>query len=686
MQYIKGVGPARKKLFANLGVSTVEDLLYLFPRRYEDRTSLTPIAQAQLGQYQVVRGRVIVQAGRKTWYTHKHVQEVIIDDGTGRMFCVWFNQPYLTAYFKTGREVIFYGKVDVYKNRLQMVSPEYEFLEEGEENNLSVGRIVPIYPLTRGMGQRYLRKVIFYALEHHVDELRDILPVALRNQHRIVNIKRSIKNIHFPETQELQESAIWRISFEEFFLFQIAVRKRRMSIIQKEGVAHEINAEMIEKFSQLFSFALTGAQKRCISEMASDMQKKTPMLRLLQGDVGAGKTIVAFWGCVVAFLNGKQSAIMAPTGILAQQHYEKIQNFLKSRWLKKMRVALLTSNITSKEREKVYADIKSGKVDLVIGTHALLNETLNFVNLSYVVIDEQHKFGVRQRAILSAKGQNPDCLVMTATPIPRTLNITLYGDLDVSILDEMPRNRGKIMTKWYPLEEAGMVYENVKKLVEKGEQAYIVYPLIEESEKVDLKAAQKMFKHLQKNEFKGLSMGMIHGQMKKEDALKVMQKFQKGQLQILVATSILEVGIDVPQANVIVIEHADRFGLSQLHQLRGRVGRGIKDAHCFLIANPVTEESQRRVETLCATTDGFKIAEQDLLIRGPGHYFGRHQHGLSELRFANPLTQMDILELARTEALGLIHQDPELKEESHRVLKEVIEQRYPTYLAMTAAA
>ncbi len=688
IQYIKGVGPARKKLFANLGVETVEDLLYLFPRRYEDRTQMIPIAQVKLGEMQTVSGKVMIAAGRQTWFSKKKVYEMVVDDGTGRLFCVWFNQPYLQYYFKEGIGVVLYGKIEIYKNRLQMVSPEYEIIEANEPGeNLNAGRIVPIYPLTRGMTQRYVRKITRACLERFKDEIRDILPVSLRNKLKLANLHRSIENLHFPETLTEQEDAFRRVSFEEFFLFQISVILRRMSIVQKKGIAHRITGEFVEKFSNAFPFKLTAAQTRVIGEISRDMMKDPPMLRLLQGDVGSGKTVVALFGCAAAHENGHQSAIMAPTEILARQHFEKISEMVMGfkEELFRPRVCLLTSSVPPKERDKILRDIKEGSVDIVIGTHALLSEAVAFKNLSFVVIDEQHKFGVKQRALLSTKGTNPDVLIMTATPIPRTLCMTLYGDLDTSVLDEMPPGRGKITTKLFPQANSEEVYKSIKEMVKTGKQVYIVYPLIEESDALELKAAEKMFADFQKNAFGECRVGLAHGQLKKKDAAAVMADFKNKKLDILVATTVVEVGVDVPNASVMVIEHAERFGLSQLHQLRGRIGRGKEDALCILISDPETEGSQARLEAILKTTDGFKIAEYDFKIRGPGQYFGRHQHGLNELRVADPIAQVDILELARKEALELVHMDPQLAQPEHMVIKETIRKRYPEYLKMVEA-
>ncbi len=696
IQYVKGVGPARKKLFANLGIENIEDLLYFFPRRYEDRTQMTPFNQLKVGEFQTVSGKVLARGGHRSWFTKKHVYETVIGDDTGRLFCIWFNQPFLENYFKIGEQVVLYGKVEVYKNRLQMVAPEYELISKDDEA-LSVGRIVPVYSLTRGISQRYLRKVIKACLDRYAIELRDCLPVSIRNKFRLMHLCESIASIHFPESLDVHKQAYQRVAFEEFFFFQVSVILRRLSMVLKKGIFHTIDDEFIDKFIRSFPFSLTAAQVRVIKEISQDMQRESPMLRLLQGDVGSGKTVVAFFGCMAAARNGYQAAIMAPTEILARQHFAVIQKMVSSRNgvfrpaaaedFPKIRSALLVSHLKKEEKEKVYQDIQSGEVDLVIGTHALLQEQVCFKNLSFVVIDEQHKFGVRQRALLSDKGAPaPDVLIMTATPIPRTLCLTLYGDLDISVINELPPGRGKVKTKLFFQEQSGEVYKEVRKLVETGRQAFIVYPIIEESASLDLKAAVASFKHFEQQEFKGLRLGLVHGQMHRKESQSIMEKFRNKDIDILVATTVVEVGVDVPNASVMVIEHAERFGLAQLHQLRGRIGRGFQhDALCFLIAEPVTAEAQARLQAILSTTDGFKIAEEDLAIRGPGQFFGRHQHGLNELRIANPTTQLEILELARKEAQALTSSDPQLQQASNRIVKEVVQKRYPAYLLMVSA-
>ncbi|MBF0477852.1 MAG: ATP-dependent DNA helicase RecG [Candidatus Omnitrophica bacterium] len=685
VQFIKGVGPAKKKLFSNLGIESVEDLLYFFPRRYEDRRNLCPIAQVLIGEFQSICGTVESCVERRSFYNRKSVTEVVLDDKSGKIWCVWFNQPYLKSYFKKGTKVICYGRADTYKNRIQMVSPEYEVIDLEEAEGQAFKSIVPVYSLTRGMGQRYIRKTIKQGIDKFKDQLLDELPVSLRNKYHLANIKHCIEAIHFPQTFEEQETALRRVSFEEFYFFQISVILRRLSIKRKKGITQQSTDSAALEFINGFPFALTNAQKKSIRDIRADMAGTSPMLRMIQGDVGSGKTLVALFGCYTAYKNGYQSCIMAPTEILARQHYESILKFAEKGPLKGIRVALLVSGLKKKERDDIYAAIAEGKVDLIVGTHALICEELNFKNLSLVVIDEQHKFGVRQRALLSEKGKNPHVLIMTATPIPRTLCITLYGDLDLSVIDEMPPGRGKIHTVHKSHEEEKAVYEKVKTLLAKGTQAYFVYPIIDESETLDLKAAEDMYQDFKTNVFKDWPVGLIHGKMKQADVEQVMLDFKAGKIKVLVATTVLEVGIDVPNANVMVIEHAERFGLAQLHQLRGRIGRSTQDALCVLVSDPTTPEGQKRLHAILSTTNGFKIAEEDLQIRGPGHFFGRHQHGLNELKVANPLSQMEVLELARKEAFALTSQDPALQNKEHQRIKAIIKKRYPHYLAMVAA-
>lgn len=684
VQYLKGVGPSRKALLENLGVSTVEDFLYLFPHRYEDRRSISKIAQARVGEFQAVSGKILRTSGRKSFFSRKNLLEVVLDDKSGRIIAVWFNQPYLEKQFVPGRRCFCYGKVEMYQNRLQIVSPEFEIIDD-EKDALSLNRIVPVYPLTKGFSQKMMRRLMRQCLESYVEAIEDPLPVALRNTHRLINAKRSLRQIHFPDDPNVQSEAVRRLAFEEFYFFQIATVLRRMSVTQAPGIAHRIPEALILKYGRGFPFELTGAQKRVMREIARDMAKPSPMLRLLQGDVASGKTLMALFGCAAAFENGFQSVMMAPTEILARQHFNTIRAMIAEGQLPKMRVGLWISGLPKKEHDEMLRKIEKGEVDVVIGTHALITQEVTFKRLSFVVIDEQHKFGVGQRGLLTEKGSNPDVLIMTATPIPRTLTLSLYGDLDVSVIDEYPKGRGSIMTSLHKPEDAEKIYEKVKKQLREGRQAYIVYPLVDESDTLDLKSAEEMFRRLKSQEFKEYRLGLVHGRMKREDVEKVMVKFKNHELDILVSTTVLEVGIDVANAGVMVIEHAERFGLAQLHQLRGRIGRGAHDSLCYLIGNAITEDGVRRLEAIVSTTDGFKIAEYDLQIRGPGHYFGRVQSGLTEFKVANPLTQMDLLKLARGEASLLIEKDPKLVQPDHSRIRRAIARKFPGYLDLVQA-
>ncbi len=677
IQYLKGVGPARKKLFENLGILTVEDLLYLFPRRYDDRRKLASISELKPGAWHTLVGEVFAKAGRRSFWNKKHVLEVVLADENARVYCVWFNQSYLENYFHIGDKVVVHGRVEVFNNKIQIVNPEYEIITDADEE-LNMARIVPIYPLTKGITQRYLRKVMALALDEYAQKMVDVLPADVLKRQVLRPITESIRDIHFPPDEKAQQEANRRISFDEFFMFQIAVMLRRRCLKACSGVKHFIPEEFHERFARSFPYEFTLSQQKALNEVAVDMCQQKPMLRLLQGDVGSGKTVVAFFGCLAALTNGHQAAFMAPTEILAEQQYNAFIRFFAEGPFGEVRVCLLKSGLKKKDKEALYQRIKSGDVDVVIGTHALLEEGVEFKKLSFVAIDEQHKFGVKQRALLSAKGENPDVLVMTATPIPRSLCLTLYGDLDVSIIDEKPKGRGTIKTYHMTGEQAEGVYKRVAEWVHKGTQAYIVYPIIEESEKADLKAAVDMFEHFKKNELKDLSVGLIHGRLPKGEAESVMEKFKQREIDVLVTTTVLEVGIDVANANVMVIEHAERFGLAQLHQLRGRIGRSEKNAVCVLLGDPETEDGKKRIDALLKTTDGFKIAQQDLEIRGPGQYFGRHQHGLNELRVVDPLTQIEVLEAARKEAVSLVGSDPVLK--GYGMIKDTLQQRYPEYL------
>jgi ATP-dependent DNA helicase RecG len=570
--------------------------------------------------------------------------------------------------------MILYGKVERYAGRLQMSNPEYEFLLSEDDNGLSVGKLVPVYTLPEGLSQRSIRKIIKTALDEYLPKLNDCLPYDIRSRNNLENLAKSLINIHFPESFELQKKAYTRLAFEEFFLFQVPLILRKLNRENKKGIAHQVEGRMTEDFISGLPFKLTQAQEKVIKEIKSDMASLKPMQRLLQGDVGSGKTVVATAASIMAIQGGYQVAFMAPTEILARQHYDKIKSQAKG-----VRISLFTASTDKKIRERALREMKEGKVDLVIGTHALLEAGVIFKDLGLVIIDEQHKFGVGQRALLPRKGLNPDVLIMTATPIPRTLAITLYGDLDVSIINELPPGRAATKTVFLDQSKRSEAYAIAKEELKQGHQVYIIYPVIEESLALDISGAKRMYAELKANEFKEFKLGLVHGKLSQEEQDKVMSAFKNKKIDILVSTTILEVGIDIPLATCMIIEYADRFGLSQLHQLRGRVGRGSDASFCLLISDAKTQESASRLGAMVKYGDGFKISEEDLKIRGPGEFFGREQHGLSELKIADPLTQMQLLKRAREEAVKLLKFDLHLEARQNQLLKESLLQKFPEY-------
>ena len=684
VRYIKGIGPKRSEDLKGLGINSIEDLLYYFPRRYEDRTNLKPIAELTEDSLQTVKGRILTSHERRSFRRRNFsILEVVIGDDTGKLTCVWFNQSYLKDYFFIGSTLIASGKIERYSGRLQMSAPEFEVIsEEGEaDESLSTGRIVPTYSLPPHFSQRTLRRIMKHVVDEYVPYLGDFLPYDIRARNKLLNLAKSISTIHFPENFALQQEAYRRLSFDEFFIFQLPLAIRKLQKKEKLGIAHKAKGALLNGFIEQLPFELTASQKSVVNEILADMADIHPMQRLLQGDVGSGKTAVATIASIAAIQGGWQVAFMVPTEILARQHYEKLTLQVSGVRCqdKSVTIGLLTSSATKKEKQDLCRQITDGKIDLIIGTHALLEGGVQFKNLGLVVIDEQHKFGVGQRALLPAKGPNPDCLIMTATPIPRTLAITLYGDLDISVINELPPGRLPVKTLHFGAEKRSDAYEIAKAELRLGHQVYIVYPVIEESYALDIEGAKKMYAKLKAGEFREFKLGLIHGRLKQKEQDDLMRRFQDRHLDVLISTTVLEVGIDIANATCMVIENAGRFGLAQLHQLRGRVGRGSAGSFCILVADAQTDEAKQRLEAMVKYTDGFRIAEVDLRIRGPGEFFGSRQHGLSELKIGNPLTQMQLLKRAREEALGLIRLDRHLKERQHSVLREKLLQRFPEY-------
>lgn len=665
----------------NAGVVTIGDLLQYYPRRYLDRSNIVPIGKLRPEQTATVVGKIVTQ-GVKKGARSRFV--VLLSDDSGFLSCVWFAQiPYWQKLFKVGQTLAVSGKIG-YFGGLQIVHPEFDLIsdsgEDHEDEFLHTGKIIPLYPsseaLSRvGFDSRGFRRAIRNLFRNLDSPIEDSLPDSIVHQQQLISLDAAFRNIHFPGDFEKLQQAKTRLKFDELFFleFVLAYRKHKISQQQK-GIIFEKVGDRLKTLVDQLPFELTEAQKKVIREIRSDMKKSHPMYRLLQGDVGSGKTIVALVAMLIALENGYQAALMAPTEILAEQHY-----FTFRSWLEHMavNVKLLIGGQRKVERETILAAIETGECEIVIGTHALIQEHVNFHRLGLVVIDEQHRFGVAQRQILTEKGENPDVLIMTATPIPRTLSLTVYGDLDVSIIDEMPEGRLPVRTSWRYENKRKEIYEFVRSKILQGQQAYIVFPLVEESEKLDLKAATESYEMMSSDIFPDFKLALLHGRMKSDEKDGVMAAFKRGEIQILVSTTVIEVGVDVPQAAIMVVEHAERFGLTQLHQLRGRVGRGTEQSYCILIARPpVTEDALTRLNTMISTNDGFKIADVDLQLRGTGEFFGTRQHGMAEFKIADPLHDTALLEKARKIAFEIIDKPHELRQIIGRIQQNSFIQNY----------
>jgi ATP-dependent DNA helicase RecG len=665
VQMIKGVGPHRAALLAERNVHTLGDLLNYLPFRYEDRIRFSSVKEAVPGEVHTLRVKVLSGQAVRGMYGRDAIYHLLVQDETGSLPCKFFHGQYLENRLKPGQALILHGKVErdrLRPARREMVNPQMEILSNEELDSSEVGRIVPVYEAIGTFGSRQIRRAMYAAVQLIPPDLPDILPDALRNRLNLPTRGFALKQTHFPDAGESVEQlnifrspAQRRLIFEEFFRYQLSIALDRRTTRRENAIPFRLREEKIrEALKRILPFKPTNAQKRALAEIAADLEKPYPMNRLLQGDVGSGKTIVALQAAVIAIENGTQAAIMAPTEILAVQHYLSARRILEAAGY---RVELLISGMKFAEKSAALERLRTGESHLAVGTHALIEENVQFARLGFVAIDEQHRFGVLQRKRLmdkaAAHGHAPHVLVLTATPIPRTLSLTLYGDLDVSILNELPPGRTPIVTHLISPQHLPGVWESVRREVAAGQQAYVVYPVIEES-KLELKAAIDEFQRLSKDVFPKLRLGLLHGRLSSEEKEAVMRRFRANEVQILVATTVVEVGVDVPNATVMVIEHADRFGLSQLHQLRGRIGRGAKKSHCVLIAPPrMTEVAKARLDTMVRTNDGFQIAETDLLLRGPGDFFGTRQSGEMGFHIANPIRDKELLEIARKEAFAL---------------------------------
>lgn len=675
VQFVKGVGERLSKLFGKLGIFTAQDLLWHFPRRYEDRRSMRRIAQLHAGETACFRGKIVVADNMRTPRSGTLLTRVAVQDESGTAYLVWFNQWYLKNKFVKllGKEIVVYGTAQFGSRGIEITNPEWEEIGDGGDT-LSSNRIVPVYPLTDGLFQGRVRRIIYTALDTFLPVIEDPLPEEILTRRGLIDLATALHEIHFPQSEAAREDARFRLVYEEFFFLQLALALRRQNVTTAlPGIAFDVTPECTGRLYDILPFDLTNAQKRVIADIERDMARPIAMNLLVQGDVGSGKTIVALAAMMVAIHNGYQAALMAPTEILAEQHY-----LVLTRWAEQLglRTALLTGSLTAKEKRASRERIASGEAQIAIGTHALIQDDVDFARLGLVVVDEQHRFGVLQRAALKEKGWNPDVVVMTATPIPRTLALTVYGDLDLSVIDEMPPGRKPIKTHLKATFERPKVYQAARKLISEGRQVYIVCPLIEESEKLQVRAATELAEHLQHEVFPDLRLGLLHGQMKPAEKDGIMRRFRDGEIQILVSTTVIEVGVDVPNACVMLIEDAERFGLAQLHQLRGRVGRGAHQSFCVLVSDANTDDARQRMDVMVRTNDGFEIAEEDLRIRGPGEFYGTRQSGVPSLRIANILRDVDILEKSRQDAFDLIKSDPELSMPEHRKLLDIIRKRF----------
>jgi ATP-dependent DNA helicase RecG len=672
---LNGVGPKIAEKLKRLGAESVLDLLYLFPRRYDDYSLFKPINKLKYGEQVTVIGTIWQTRARRTRNNQPLVQS-LVNDGTATIQATWYGQPWLAEQLPAGMQVVLSGKVDQYLGQLVFQSPEWEPMEL---EPLRTRRIVPVYPLTEGLQSNRLREIMRKAVGEWAGRVPDPVPADIRHRQKFYNLSEALRQMHFPDSQDALYHARRRLAFDELFLLQLGRQKQRREWQAQPAIPLAIQNSELEQFRNALPFQLTGAQERVVHEIRDALARELPMNRLLQGDVGSGKTAVAAAAMFIAARSGAQAALMAPTEILAEQHFQSLEQLLAPLGVS---VCLLTGSTPAADRAAIYEGVAQGTIQVAIGTHALIQEAVTFHKLGLAIIDEQHRFGVDQRGALRQKGPagegpageagpiSPHLLVMSATPIPRTLALSLFGDLDLSTLDEMPPGRQEIRTHWLRATERERAYNFIRRQAAEGRQAYIIYPLVEDSDVIDAGAAVSEFKRLQEQIFPNLRVGLVHGRISSAEKDATMRAFRDGELDVLVATAVIEVGVDVPNSNVIIIENADRFGLAQLHQFRGRVGRGEHQSYCILIAEDVTADAEERLTALSQTNDGFALAEKDLALRGPGEFFGRRQSGIPELRLASLLHDADVLTIAQKEAGQLVEADPLLEKPEHWLLRE----------------
>ncbi len=665
---LPGIGPRNAKTLARLGLHTLGDVLYYFPRRYDDYSQLKPINRLRYGDQVTVLGKVQSVHSRQVRGREMTIVEAVLHDGSGALRLTWFNQPWQTKRLRTGMIIAAAGVIDQYLGRLVMNNPEWEPVNEQQ---LQTARIVPVYPLTEGITQRWLRRKVHAVVSEWAPHVPDPLPEGLRQAAELMPLPEALQQVHFPDSQETLHAARERLAFDEIFLLQLGVLRQKRQWEARSARTFPVSDEWLQARLDRLPYPLTGAQRRALEDIRRDLNSGRPMNRLLQGDVGAGKTVVAALAMAMVLHGGAQTAMMAPTAILAEQHYRNLLGFLGD-LLPLERIRLLVSATPESEKCAIREGLAAGEIQVVVGTHALLEDPVTFHDLQLAVIDEQHRFGVRQRAALRQKGENPHLLVMTATPIPRSLALTIYGDLDLTVLDEMPPGRQPVGTYLLYPREREHAYRLIEREVRAGRQAFIVYPLVEGDGEKAMQSAVAEFERLQREVFPDFTLGLLHGRMKPDEKDEVMRRFRDGEVQVLVSTTVVEVGVDVPNATVMLIEGANRFGLAQLHQLRGRVGRGAEQSYCILI--PETEnavEENERLQAMVETNDGFVLAERDLEQRGPGEFLGTRQAGFTDLRLAS-LTDTRLIEKARHHAQALFEQDPDLTQPEHKLLAQML--------------
>jgi len=655
VQYIKGIGPKRSLYFKKIGVENVKDLIYLVPRRYVDYSTILKIRDLRIDNEATVMGNIDLVEARRT-RSRANLITVSLRDESGSIVLKWFNRPDLKSKFRIGDRLLVSGKVTFYRGQ-QLVNPLYEMIGKEDDEKTIQGSVIPVYPLTEGLSIWDIRRAMSIALEECLDEVCETLPESIIAKNQLLRLNKALYKIHFPTSLEEAQAARNRLVYDEFFFFELTLAQRKNKLANRQGISFREAGNLTKRFLDGLPFTLTPAQKKALQEILADMKRPQPMNRLLQGDVGSGKTVVALFAALVAIENGYQAVLMAPTEILAEQHYIVLKAMLADVGVQPQ---LLTGSIKGSERDVVVESVSSGTAKLILGTHALIEQDLGFMNLGLAVVDEQHRFGVMQRAALVNKGVNPDFLVLSATPIPRTLALTLYGDLDISMITEKPPKRGEIVTKIVKEKEKNNTFAFMREILAEGRQAFVICPIIEKSEKMELRSVQEVTEEITAA-FPHCSVGVIHGRLNTKERIEIMHEYRLGKINILVATTVVEVGVDIPNATLMLIEHPERFGLAQLHQLRGRIGRGAEKSYCFLVLSRyVQPETYERIRFFEQNSDGFALAQKDVRLRGPGEILGKRQHGLPDIRIGDLQYDQRLLYQARDDAFELVKHDPDI--------------------------